>query len=43
MQFDYFKNYYGKERNIISYLSKDSNSNQYYFKTLKVTNISYFE
>ena len=43
MQFNYFKNYYGRERNIISYLSKESNENEYYLKTLKVTNISYFE
>jgi hypothetical protein len=43
MQFNYFKNYYGRERNIISYLSKESNTNEYYLKTLKVTNISYFE
>jgi len=43
MQFNYFKNYYGRERNIISYLSKDTNAKEYYLKTLKVTNISYFE
>ena len=49
IQFDYFQNYYGKERNIISYLSEDKSNdennkeNKYYFKTLKVTNISYFE
>ena len=43
MQFNYFKNYYGRERNIISYLSKNSNENEYYLKTLKVTNISYFD
>ena len=47
IQFDYFQNYYEKERNIISYLSEEINKDEndkdikkYYFKTLKVTTIS---
>ena len=47
MQFNDFKNYYGTDRSIITYISKinskDANKKDYTFKTLKVTNISYFE
>ena len=46
MQFNYFKNYI-KDRNIISYLSlnysEEYKKELYYLKTLKATNISYFD
>ena len=43
IQYNDFKKYYNKERNVISCLSLDSNSKSYYYKTIKVTNISYFQ
>ena len=44
MQFNDFKNEYGTDRSIISYICKESSKKEENdFKTLKVTNISYFE
>ena len=45
MQFNDFKNYYGKDRSIISVISKEAKTKKvvYSLKTVKVTNISYFE
>ena len=45
MQFDDFKNYYGFDRSVVSYISKEPSKKDYSysFQTLKVTNISYFE
>ena len=45
MQFDDFKNYYGFDRSVVTYISKEPNKRDYTytFQTLKVTNISYFE
>ena len=42
IQYDDFQKYYGFERRSISFLTNDS-SKKCYFKTLKATDISYFE
>ena len=44
IQFDNFEKYYGVERKVISYLSANlAAKNKFYFKTLKASNISYFQ
>ena len=43
VQYNDFKKYYNAERNIISCICLDPKSKSYYYKTIKVTNISYFQ
>ena len=43
VQFNDFKKYYGIDRSVISYTTKEQNKKEFNFRTLKVTNISYFE
>ena len=43
IHFANFKKYYGIERNVISYTSREPQKKDFNLETLKVTNISYFE